>query len=285
MDSHGWRVIYHILRAVSRSVPRPGRRPRYSDLLIVAMLIWAASHDRPMSWACRRSSYHGPFRPRRLPSCAQFSRRLRTESVLTLLQKVFERLAGSDQPTPVCFLDARPFVVGSCSKDRQARAGRIYGGFARGYKLHAIVTEDRRVLCWSVEPLNVDERVVAETLIAHVKPHGLLLADGNYDSGKLHDQVATHGGQLLTPVSAGAGTGHCRQSAARLAGIAGWRWLGRYIYRDRIRIEQCFAHQSTFGGGLGPLPTWVRTLPRVRRWVGAKLIIYHARLHERRTAA
>jgi hypothetical protein len=32
-------------------------------------------------------------------------------------------------------------------------------------------------------------------------------------------------------------------------------------------------------GGLGTaLPPWVRTLARVRRWVGAKIVMYNARL-------
>jgi Transposase DDE domain len=286
MDSQGWRMVYQIVREESRK-DSGWRRAwyRYRDDLIVFMLLWAALHDRPLSWACRREHYPGWIRPRRLPSISQFSRRLRTERTQAILTAVFRRLAEPDRVTSICFLDGKPLIVGGCSKDRDARPGRVYGGFARGYKIHTITTEDRRILCWSVEPLNVDERRVAVALIHEVRPCGWVLADGHYDSGALYDLVASYGGQLLTPVPAHAGRGHHRQSPARLAAIAAWQGLAGYLYRDRINIEQTFGHLTSCAGGLGPLPAWVRTLPRVRLWVGAKVILYHARLRLRRAVA
>jgi len=286
MDSQGWCMVYPIVLAESRALFgwRLGRY-QYGDALIVGMLLWAVCHDRPAAWACDRRHYGGAFRPRRLPSPSQFSRRLRSERTAQLLTAVFRRLGETDRAAPVCYLDAKPLVVGPCSKDHDARAGRVYGGFARGYKLHAITTEDRRFLCWSVEPLNVDEGRVATELVDIVRPRGLLLADGNYDSGALYDQVASWGGQLLAPIPPNAGRGHRRQSAARLSAIASWQGVAGYVYRDRIGIEQIFGHLTSLGGGLGPLPAWVRTLPRVRRWVGCKLILYHARLRLRNKAA
>ena len=286
MDSQGWRCLYRIVVQEARRWPRRQRRPKFTDALIVGMFLWAVWHDRPMCWACQRCNYHGPFRPRKLPSGSQFSRRLREERTEQLLSRVFRRLAEPDHPTPVIYLDGKPLVVGPCSKDHDARAGRVYGGFARGYKLHAITTEDQRFLCWAVAPLNVDERVVAATLLAEVQPRGLLLADGNYDSSKLYDQVAESGGHLLTPLPANAGGGHHRQAPSRREAIQAWRHgVTSYVYRDRIGIEQCFGNLTGYGGGLGPLLAWVRTLPRVRRWVGGKLILYHVRLRLRRTAA
>ncbi len=50
------------------------------------------------------------------------------------------------------------------------------------------------------------------------------------------------------------------------------------LLQRRKQIEQIFGALSGFGGGLSPLPNWVRKLEPVRRWVAAKLIIYHARL-------
>jgi hypothetical protein len=285
MDSHGWRLIYHTIVEVSIAMGRLSRRFQYRDALIVAMFLWAVAHDRPLCWACHRKNYHRWFRPRRLPSNSQFSRRLQSSRVAAILTEVFCRLAETHRVTPLCYLDGRPLVVGFCSKDRQARAGRVYGGFARGYRLHVLASEDRRVLCWSVTPLNVDERPVAQVLLAHVRPGGLVLADGQYDASSLYEQAADSGGQLLTPLPANAGKGHHRQSPGRLLAIAAWRGVAGYLYRERIGVEQCLAHQCTFGGGLGPLPTWVRGQLRVERWVGAKLIIYHARLRIRRSVA
>jgi hypothetical protein len=285
MDSHGWRLIYHTIVEVSRSMGRLSPRFQYRDVLIVAMFLWSVANDRPLCWACDSRNYYRWFRPRRLPSVSQFSRRLQSSRVATILTEVFCRLAESDRATPICYLDGRPLVVGPCSKDRQARAGRVYGGFARGYKLHVLVSEDRRVLCWSVTALNVDERPVARILLAHVRPRGLVLADGHYDAPYLYEQAADGGGQLLTPLPANAGKGHHHQSPGRLLAIEAWRGVAGYLYGDRIGVEQCLAHQCTFGGGLGPLPTWVRSRLRVERWVGAKLIFYHARLRIRRSVA
>lgn len=290
MSSPEWRVVYQTIRKVNRQLPRPHRRPEYSDVLIVAMYLWAVAHDRPQGWACRRDSYGSVFRPRRLPSQSRFSRRLRDARCHHILQGVYNALAQTDRPTPVTFLDARPLIVGSCSKDRSARAGRVYGGFARGYKLHQLVAEDHRVLCWSVTPLNESEAVEALQLVEATTGVGeCVLADGLYDDGRLYENVEARGGlliaglrpsRLVRPPRAG------RNSPARLRAVKLWQdHIARFIYRDRWKVELAFAHQSGYGGGLAPLPAWVRSLPRVRRWVGAKLILHHAHLRIRRLSA
>lgn len=280
MDSHTWREAYQMIVAVNRSIPVLGRKPTYSDVLIVAMYVWSVAHDRPLCWACSRENYSSCFRPRKLPSVSQFCRRIQTPRCNQVLQQVHDRLAGSDKSASVSYLDARPLVVGSCSKDREARPGRVYGGFARGYKLHSLVTEDGRVPTWKVTSLNVSEPRVAEELVDSTRGRfslGLVLADGNYDSSRLYDRVASAGGRLLTPLPKNAGCGHRRQSPSRLEAAEAWKGVAGYVYRDRIAVERYFAHQSAYGGGLAPLPAWVRTLPRVRRWVGTKLILHHAR--------
>lgn len=277
MDSHGWRILYQTIERAARALPAPPRRPRYSDVLIVAMLFWAVSQDRPMSWACDRSHYMGPFRPRRTPSVSQFSRRLRSERTRQILGGVYRCLAQPNRMTRLSCLDGRPLPVGACSKDDEARPGRVYGGLARGYKLHVLMTADYRVASWCVTALNVSEQTAAVALIREGPRLGLVLADGNYDSGPVYDAVAAQGGQLMTPVPAHAGRGHRRQSPHRLSGIDLYGDWGRYVYRERIRVEQGLAHMATFGGGLGPLPAWVRTLDRVRRWVGVKVVLYHLR--------
>src|SRR5688500_20070645 len=68
-------VVAAVDRAL-RAVPADGRRrPKYSDRLIVLMLLWAAWHDRCLSWACDRGHYGALFRPRALPSISRFTRR------------------------------------------------------------------------------------------------------------------------------------------------------------------------------------------------------------------
>jgi len=135
-------------------------------------------------------------------------------------------------------------------------------------------------------PLNVNEKPVATELIEHRPPKGVLLADGEYDSNALYDKVAERGGHLLTPVFRNAGKGHRRQSPSRIAVAEAWKTgAAAFVYQDRFLVEGVFGNQSSFGGGLQPLPAWVRTLPRARRWVGAKLIIYHARMQCRRSVS
>jgi hypothetical protein len=277
MDDHGWRILYQTIRRVAKSLPPPPRQFEYNDALIVAMLFWTVAHDRPMSWACKRTHYYGPFRPRRLPSVSQFCRRLQLERTWHILDGVFRCLARTDVITRLCCLDGRPLTVGMCSKDPDANAGRVYGGFARGYKLHVLISADYRVISWCVTPLNVFEQKAAVAMVETQPVLGVVLADGNFDGGPLYDAVASKGGQLLTPVAENAGQSHHPQSPHRLAGIDFYRDWGRYLYRERIRVEQALAHVSSFGGGLAPLPAWVRTLPRVRRWVGVKLTLYHVR--------
>ena len=285
MDSHVWRKVYSTVRSVNRSVPKEGRMKRYGDVQIVGMFLWSVWHDRPLCWACQRVHYSILFRPRHLPSVSQFCKRLKSLRCQQILERVYDRLARRDEPTFRCFLDARPLPVGPCSKDHEAKAGRVYGGFARGYKLHELVLDDGRTASWSVMPLNTSEPVVARHLVESVRPRGVVLADSNYDSGPLYEEVARHGGRLLAVPRKGAGKGHCKQSEERLASLFVWRFAGRAMRRQRVHIERVLGNQSCYGGGLGPLPPWVRTLERVRRWVGAKLILHHARLAVKNAAA
>lgn len=286
MDSQMWRTIYRCTLTADKRIPRYGRRPKYSDALIAAMYIWSVWHDRPLCWAADRAHYSTLFRPRALPSNSQFCRRLQTSRVQQILQHVHDDLAQAGLATAVAMLDGRVLRVGSHSKDRDARRGHVSGGYGRGYRFHAVATEDQRIPLWSVMPLNVDERVVAMELAAHMPQTSLLLADTNYDSGNLYDRLAERGTLLLTPMRReNPGGGHRRQSPTRLAVAREWKGMAGYVYRDRGEVERQFGHQVWTAGGLGPLPGWVRTLPRVRMWVGAKMIIHHARLQVRRTVA
>lgn len=286
MSSQEWQTVYQTIRCVDRQLERPKHRPEYRDVLIVAMYLWAAGHDRPQGWACRRDSYGSLFRPRRLPSESRFSRRIRSARCQLLLQQVYDHLARTQEPTPTTRIDSRPLVVGACSKDRQARAGRVYAGFARGYRLHQIVTEDERVLCWNVAPMNESDGMHALRMMQTAALGSILLADGNYDNSDLYEAARRRGSLLVACIRKDRLTSKPRanrNSPGRLEAVHHWKQgLAPYVYRDRKQVEVAFAHQSTYGGGLGPLPAWVRSLERVRRWVGAKLILHHARLLNRK---
>jgi hypothetical protein len=285
MSSQGWRRLYRIIKREARRLPRPKRGFIYSDALIATMFFWAVWHDRPQCWACRRDSYNGLFRPRQLPSVSEFNKRIRSERITGLLDTVFEILSSNEAPDDVCLLDSRPLTVGACSKDSAAKAGRVYGGFARGYRLHALVAENGVVLSWTLTAMNVAESTAARTLLPQAPSGGRVLADANYDRTPLYDCAREHGLDLLARPKKNAGCGHVRQNPIRLAAIECWRQNPKHYQRRRDQVERAFAWQSSFGGGLSPLPAWVRTPPRVYRWVQAKLVINHVRIHERKNAA
>lgn len=278
MGGQEWKIIYGTMVRMNRTLAYDHRQCQYTDILIVAMYVWSVLHDRPRCWAAQRENYYGPFRPRKLPSRSQFERRLKSPRCTALLQATWTALGESNDGPTIHFLDGRALPVGPYSQDRDARRGYVAGQFAKGYKLHALTKNDGKTAAWRVAPLNVCEKTVARELIAEAQPRGLVLADGNYDAGWLYDHVLTHGALLFTPLPRHTGGGHRPQSDARLLAGRLWKRGGADLYRLRTTIERQFSRQSCFGGGLGPLPAWVRGLPRVTRWVGTKLMIYHVRL-------
>ena len=72
-----------------------------------------------------------------------------------------------------------------------------------GYKLHVIYGERLMPEAWDVRPLNVNEKVVAHDLVNELEGGGYLLADGQYDSSRLHDDCRRHNHQLFTPAAVG----------------------------------------------------------------------------------
>jgi hypothetical protein len=249
------------------------------------MYMWSVAHDRPLCWAAKRTSYGSCFRPRKLPSNSQFCKRIKTPRCDQILQRVHEHLVHFEWQQGVSFIDGRALPVGAHSKDPDAHVGRSSSGFSRGYKLHVWAAKDGRIPTWSVMPLNVNEKPVAHAMLRYRYADGLVLADGAYDSVTLYDTVGADDGALLTPLPKHAGKGHRPQSNYRNAASIEWSGIAGYVYRDRNGVERIFAHMSAFGGGLAGLPPWVRTLTRVRRWVGAKIMIYHARWNVRKRVA
>ena len=129
MDRQLWRIVTRAIVRVNRQLPRDGRRPRYSDVLIVRMFLWSVWHERPMVWACDRQHYTGLFRPRRLPSVSQFCRRLKAPRVLRMIDAVNDRLIQRDRPATVSFFDGKPMPISNHSRDTDAKKGYADGTF------------------------------------------------------------------------------------------------------------------------------------------------------------
>ena len=148
-------------------------------------------------------------------------------------------------------------------------------------------------------PLNVDEKAVALEMLAHLPddPGGrtLDLADGNYDAAPLHQAAGAKGRRLLTPLRAQQRVGpdgHSdatlrRMGAERREAVAAWDRhpdLCRHVLHARNNVEGVFSVLAV-AGQLGHLPPFARRLERVRRYAGAKVILYHARLLAQERAA
>ena len=283
------------VKRAARRLPKPKRRPKFPDWLVVAMYLWSVWHDRCLSWACDRSHYGALFRPRKLPSISQFTRRIKTARCRQILQWVHEDLSEAHLASPLSYFDGKPLPVSPVSKDRDAQRGRVSGGWGKGYKLHAWGTEDGRVPLFCVTGLAVGECPVAGALcplLPPLPPDALVLTDANYDDRGLHKRVNARGGAVVSPLKkqkqyppeAGRHPVTLRQMGpGRRALLAAWAktpGLVRHVLKGRLRIENTFS-RVTFAG-LGHLPPFVRGIGRVTRWTGAKLILYHALLRVRR---
>jgi len=289
MDKDVWLVIRCAIRTADRSIPRIGRRPRYSDRLIVKMFFWSVAHDRPRCWACRRSSYNALMRPRRLPSNSQFCKRLKHVRVVVLIRRVHELLAGLDEPISLGYIDGKALPISESSKDPDARTGRGNGAFSLGYKLHALADSLGRIRAFRLRPMNEGEPTVARRhLVRHVTRGAVILADGNYDGRKLYAAVGRRGAWLFTPQKRNRRTdaAYRKTCPERRAAMEVWRdqpHLARSVYALRGGIERVFSALTSYAGGLAPLPAWVRRLHRVTAWVTAKIALYNARVLLRAT--
>ena len=263
-------TLYRLLRQLARQRPRR-KRTRVGDAIIAAVFFWAVLHDRPVVWATRRWNWPRDQLDFELPAQSTMSRRLRSDGVRELLAALHDLLRGEAQATLVKMMDAKPLPVGAYSVARDARWGQGVRGKVRGYKLHALYGQGPLPIAWEVvreglrpaRPMNASEQRVGRRLLSHLRTGGYVLADSVYDVNPLHGQAAASNHQLLTPRKRpDAGLGHRTHHPARLRSI-----------------ERRFGRLTNFGGGLAPLPNWVRTLRRVRLWVGAKLLIDALRWH------
>lgn len=280
MERELWPELYRAVKEVGRAVRQKG--VRYQPWVIALVYLWAAIHDRPVSWACVAQNWSSTRqRPWKIPSDSTLSRRVYDVSMGLFWEALEVRLRQTEWLGLLSFADGKPLVVGPATKDREARRGWAIKGFAKGYRLHEIQGNRSLPEAWDVTPLNVSESVTAQTLVRQTRiGGGYLLVDGAYDSAPLFDGAQACGYQMLAPCgSEGAGRGHRPPSAARQRSIDLMHTrFGRELLLQRRQIERTFGNLTSFGGGLGPLPAWVRRLHRVRTWVWAKLLINAIRI-------
>jgi hypothetical protein len=278
MEHQLWSAIVALLVPLDKTACRTLHD--YHDSVIVRVFYWAVVHDRPVAWACARKNWPIHLRRKPLPSPSTLSRRLRSPSVIALLEELSKRAIAPREPGTFWIIDGKPLIIGGASGDAEGRCGRAVNGMARGYKLHVIVNPQGEIAAFEVTAMNVDERVVAARLIAQAPIQGYFLGDGNFDSNTLHAVCDDLGNrQLITPrrYANAQSTGHRPQTQGRQRCLDLWnqpepRFIDGLL-AERDAIERCFGNLTNWGGGLGPLPAWVRTHRRVERWVRAKLTL------------
>jgi hypothetical protein len=277
MERELWPALYQLVREVGRGVHQ--KNVIYQPWVIAAVILWAAVHDRPVSWACQPAHWSTTrCRPLELPAASTISRRARRLSVFWRMLEA--RCRESQWRGLLSFVDGRPLFVGGCTKDPDARRGYGAGSFGWGYKLHAIWSNRCLPEGWDVTPMNASESVVGQALVVGLSSGGYLLADGSYETNPLAEAAGRAGYQLVAaPRRPNAGKGHRRHSPFRQRGLElQTQPFGQRLFAQRYRIELTFAHATSFGGGLTAPPPWVRRLHRIRTWVWAKLLINAVRI-------
>ena len=291
MERQRYRELKNILNQVASTHP-DDPRCSHRDQTIVAVLLWACLHNRPVSWAVVAENWACRTKPRcGLPSQSCMSRRLRTTSVLELIQRMEKAMRDALPSTDIKLIDGRPLSIGGCSKDPEAKTGYGAGRLVHGYKLHLITDKNGPVDQWQLTPMNGSEPDAAFAMLPHVRDAFCIMGDGNYDVDRLYDEAGDRGIQWLTqPRRKGSkAPGHRKHSPHRLKA---WHWVrsdqgARTIKRVRSGIERVNAWQGCADVGLAGLPHHVRRIHRVRVWVAMKIIIYHHWLKpnlERRSA-
>ena len=279
MEHQRYRELKSVLNDVART-HRDNPRCTHRDQTIVAVLLWACLHNRPVSWAVDPKQWPGRTRPRcGLPSQSCMSRRLRTTSVLELIQRMEQAMRDALPSSDIKLIDGRPLTTGGCSKDPDAKTGYGAGHRVRGYKLHLITDKNGPVDQWGVTPMNGSEPDVAFAMLPHVRDASYIMGDGNYHVNRLYDEAGDRGIHWLTqPRRRGSKSpGPRKHSPYRLKA---WNWVrseegSRTIKRLRSGIERVNAWQGCADVGLANLPHHVRRIHRVQLWVAMKIIIYH----------
>src|SRR5262245_8723094 len=114
MERELWTIVYTKLKMVARRFHQ--KYVQHQPWRIAAVLLWAALHDRPVSWACAKRNWSTTRRkPGRLPSEATMSRRTRMTSFALFLSALADELKGTGPPAWELVVDGKPLPVGKCS--------------------------------------------------------------------------------------------------------------------------------------------------------------------------
>ncbi len=169
--------LYAALYQLVFSIAHPSHsQVKFCDRWVVLIYMWSVIHDRPMYWACDRRHWPQSL-DRPLISQSRLSRRLRTLGVQQFLERLLATVSEKFGSSLVKKIDSKPLTVGGCSKDADAKKGRIAEGlFAKGYRLH-VIADSGSFKQFLLAPLNVHDSVVGEKLLPKLEGGGYVLGD------------------------------------------------------------------------------------------------------------
>jgi hypothetical protein len=127
--------------------------------------------------------------------------------------------------------------------DNEARVGRGRRGFILGYKVHAACcTGSELPLAFTVAPCNMNEKLFAKPLLEKLKGLGVdfrvVLADAQYDSSKVREDVKMFGAEPVIP--------YRRSSKIKNGLKVGKDFITRglkrlvNLFRKRVSVERMF---------------------------------------------
>jgi hypothetical protein len=272
MEGRLWAIVVGLLSSFEK-YPKLGR---YADREILAVVLWAVLHDRPINWACQRENWTVRPMPVSLPHPSTVSRRLhRLEALFQRLhQEVLRRL----QLEREAIVDGKSLIISDLSRDPDAKNGRGTRGMARGYKLHAVVSPSRIIEAFEVQPLNANERGPAKRLLRQL-PSSVrrVVADGNYDGATVHQAIEGSGVKLYTPIMNGRVGRKSHRRRYVLVRLMQTDW-GERLLKLRDTVERAFAQLCNISFGFKGLPSWIRRLHRVRYWISGKVLLHNSYL-------
>jgi len=95
MERELWPRLYHLVMEVGQTLRLTD--VTYQPHIIVLVFLWAALHDRPVSWACdERNWATTTLRPATLPDPSTLSRRLRRVDTAMLMRALVQRCARKE---------------------------------------------------------------------------------------------------------------------------------------------------------------------------------------------
>jgi hypothetical protein len=278
MDGKLWNQVYRTVMSLDH--PKPRRRPKFSDQIIVLIMLRAAADELSLNRVCDPTHWVGLPGVNPLPCQSTLSRRSRCPRIRALLNTAQDYLRCREATVQrLAAIDGRALVINPHSKDPDARWGYAIKGLAFGYKLHAIWDTGAVPLAWEIRPLNEAESVVAATTLVPRLPQAIgrryLVGDCALDSNRLYGAAHHRGYQLLAPQKRPGKALGCRpHHPARIRGLALLKTrYGRKLYRRRTLIERQFGNGVMRPEGLRQLPGHVRRLHRVELFVHTKLLL------------